>query len=162
MAADIHRFRRSFANGQQNPAGHSQSIGSRLGRRRRGAKRRDAVTGIVIANFPIIALIVAAMIGIPLWITFKHPHGQPDYSEARAHFRAKAAAEAHTSDFVPTTKVAAFDGLTVARQHLAPRIMVPGRRHATAGPSTRTHPQGTPAGTAPSRTAQAAGSSDTR
>jgi len=100
------------------------------------------VTGIVIANFPIIALIVAAMIGIPLWITFKHPHGHPDYSEARAHFRAKAAAEAHTSDFVPTTKVAAFDGLTVARQHLAPRTMVPGRRHATAGPSVRTHPAG--------------------
>jgi hypothetical protein len=120
------------------------------------------VTGIVIANFPIIALIVAAMIGIPLWITFKHPHGHPDYAEARAHFRAKAAAEAHTSDFVPTTKVAAFDGLTVARQHLAPRTMVPGRRHATAGPSARSHPQGTPAGTAPSRTAQAAGSTDTR
>jgi hypothetical protein len=120
------------------------------------------VTGTVIANFPIIALIVAAMIGIPLWITFKHPHGHPDYSEARAHFRAKAAAEAHTSDFVPTTKVAAFDGLTVARQHLAPRTMVPGRRHATAGPSTRTHPQGTPAGTAPSRTAQPASSTDAR
>ncbi|MDX6336885.1 MAG: hypothetical protein QOG05_4225, partial [Streptosporangiaceae bacterium] len=26
------------------------------------------MTGIVIANFPIIALIVAAMVGIPLWI----------------------------------------------------------------------------------------------
>jgi len=77
------------------------------------------VTGIVIANFPIIALIVAAMVGVPLWITFKHPHGQPDYSEARAHFQAKGAAEAHTSDFVPTTKVAAFDGLTVARQRPA-------------------------------------------
>ena len=99
------------------------------------------MTGIVIANFPIIALIVAAMVGIPLWITFKHPHRQPDYSEARAHFRAKAAAEAHTSDFVPTTRVAAVDGLTVARQHLAPRTMVPGRRHATAGTSVRTHAQ---------------------
>ncbi len=62
------------------------------------------------------------------------PARHPDYAEARAHFGAKAATEAHTSDFVPTTKVAAFDGLTVARQHLAPRTMVPGRRHATAGP----------------------------
>jgi hypothetical protein len=120
------------------------------------------VTGIVIANFPIIALIVAAMIGIPLWITFKHPHQHPDYSEARAHFRAKAAAEAHTSDFVPTTKVAAVDGLTVARQHLAPRTMVPGRRHATAGPSVRTHPQGTPARADSSRATQSAGSTDAR
>jgi hypothetical protein len=120
------------------------------------------VTGIVIANFPIITLIVAAMVGIPLWMTFKHPHRHPDYSEARAHFRAKAAAEAHTSDFVPTTQVAAFDGLTVARQHLAPRILVPGRRHATAGPSVRTHPQGTPARATSSRATQPAGSADTR
>ncbi|HEY5355997.1 MAG TPA: hypothetical protein VIK57_26450 [Streptosporangiaceae bacterium] len=125
------------------------------------------MTGIVIANFPIIALIVAAMIAVPLWITFRHPHGQPDYSEARAYFRAKTAAEAHTSDFVPTTKVAAFDGLTVARQHLAPRITVPGRRHATAGPSVRTHAQGTRTqgtrtqGTQP-RVTQPAGSTDAR
>ena len=120
------------------------------------------MTGIVIANFPIIALIVAAMIGIPLWITFRHPHRHPDYSEAHAYFRAKTATEAHTSDFVPTTKVAAFDGLTVARQHLAPRTMVPGRRHATAGPSVRTHAQGIPARTAPARTTQPAGPTDTR
>lgn len=124
------------------------------------------MTGIVIANFPIIALIVAAMVGIPLWITFRHPHGHPDYAEARAYFGAKAAAEAHTSDFVPTTKVAAFDGLTVARQHLAPRIMVPGRRHATAGPSVRTHAQGTRTQNTQARTAsratQPAGSADAR
>jgi len=96
------------------------------------------VTGIVWANFPIIALIVLAVVGVPLWLTFKRPPGQPDYSEARAHFRAKAAAEPHTSDFVPSTRVAAFDGLTVARQHLAPRSAVPGRRHA-AEPARRTH-----------------------
>jgi hypothetical protein len=118
------------------------------------------VTGIVIANFPIIALIVAAMIGIPLWITLKHPHTQPDYSEARAHFRAKAAAGAHTSDFVPTTRVAALDGLTVARQHLAPRTLVPGRRHATAGPSARTHAPGARSG--PARTTQPASPADAR
>ncbi|MFI5063436.1 MAG: hypothetical protein ACHP9Z_05600 [Streptosporangiales bacterium] len=103
-----------------------------------------AVTGIVIANFPIIALIAAGIVGVPLWITFKHPHTRPDYSEATAHFRAKAATETHTSDFVPTTKVPAIQGLTVARQHLAPRSAVPGRRHATQ-PTVRTHPAGTPA-----------------
>jgi hypothetical protein len=96
------------------------------------------VTGIVWANFPIIALVVLAWVGVPLWLTFKRPHGRPDYSEARAYFRAKAAAQPHTSDFVPATRVAAFDGLTVARQHLAPRGAVPGRRHA-AGPAVRTH-----------------------
>jgi hypothetical protein len=120
------------------------------------------VTGIVIANFPIIALIVAAMVGIPLWITFRHPQTQPDYSEARAHYRAKAAAEAHTSDFVPTTRVAAFDGLTVARQHLAPRTLVPGRRHATAGRSVRTHAQGPRTQSAQGRAAQPASSADAR
>ena len=120
------------------------------------------MTGIVIANFPVIALIVAATIGIPLWITFRHPHRPPDYSEAGAHFRAKAAAEAHTSDFVPTTKVAAFDGLTIARQHLAPRTLVPGRRHATDGPSVRTHAQVGPARSSRARTTQPAGSADAR
>jgi hypothetical protein len=120
------------------------------------------VTGIVIANFPIIALILAAMIGIPLWITFRRPDARPDYSEARAHFRAKAAAEAHTSDFVPTTKVAAFDGLTVTRQHLAPRTLVPGRRHAAAGPSVRTHAAGTRTRNAPGRSTQPASSADAR
>jgi hypothetical protein len=106
------------------------------------------VTGIVIANFPIIALIVAGIVGIPLWMTFKHPHAHPDYSEARAHFAAKAAAEAHTSDFVPSasSKVPAIHGLTVARQHLAPRSTVPGRRHGTQ-PAARTHAAGTPART---------------
>ena len=102
------------------------------------------MTGIVIANFPIIALIVLGIVGVPLWMTFKHPHTSPDYSEATAHFRAKAATETHTSDFVPTTKVPAIHGLTVARQHLAPRSTVPGRRHATQ-PAVRTHPAGTPA-----------------
>jgi hypothetical protein len=120
------------------------------------------VTGIVIANFPIIALIVAATIGIPLWITFRHPHAQPDYSDARAHFRAKGAVEAHTSDFVPTTRVAAFDGLTVARQHLAPSTLIPGRRHATAGPSVRTHAQGAPVRSGQAGTTQSAGSANAR
>lgn len=96
------------------------------------------MTGIVWANFPIIALIVLAWVGIPLWLAVRRPDGQPDYSEARAYFRAKAAAQPHTSDFVPSTRVAAVDGLTVARQHLAPRSVLPGRRPA-AGPAGRSH-----------------------
>ena len=100
------------------------------------------MTGAVIANFPIAALIFLGIVGVPLWMTFKHPQRQPDYSEARAYYRAKAAAEPYVSDFVPTTRVAAVDGLTVARQHLAPRRAVPGRRHAT-GPAVRAHTPGT-------------------
>jgi hypothetical protein len=102
------------------------------------------VTAVVISNFVIGFLIVAAIIGVPLWLTFKRKHSQPDYSEARAHYQAKAAAAQHTSDFVPSTPVPVADGLTIARQHLAPRTMVPGRRHA-AEPAVRTHaPQATP------------------
>jgi hypothetical protein len=96
------------------------------------------VNAVVISNFVIGFLIIAAIIGVPLWLTFKRKHSQPDYSEARAHYRAKAAAAQHTSDFVPSTRVPAVDGLTIARQHLAPRTMVPGRRHA-AQPAVRTH-----------------------
>ena len=96
------------------------------------------MTGAVIANFPIIALIVLGIVGVPLWMTFKRPDQHPDYTEARAYFRAKAAAQPHTSDFVPSTRVAAVDGLTVARQHLAPRSVLPGRRPA-AGPAGRSH-----------------------
>ncbi len=102
------------------------------------------MTGIVWLNFPIIALIVAGIVGVPLWLTFKRPHTHPDYAEAHAHYRAKAAAQAHISDFVTHEKVSAIHGLTVARQHLAPRSAVPGRRHA-AQPTARTHPAGFPA-----------------
>lgn len=109
------------------------------------------MTGAVIANFPIIALIVAAMVGVPLWLTFKRPDRQPDYAEARAYFAAKGAAEPYVSEFVPSEPVAAVDGLTVARRHLAPYRVLPGRRHA-AEPTVRSHP----------RTGQPAAGSKTR
>ena len=109
------------------------------------------MTGAVIANFPIIALIVLGIVGVPLWLTLKRPHKHPDYAEARAYFRAKEAAEPHVSEFVPSAPVAAVDGLTVARRHLAPHRAVPGRRHATE-PAVRTH----------TRTGQPAASDETR
>lgn len=88
------------------------------------------MNALVLANFPIALLIFAAVAGIPLWMTFKRPSTAPDYTEARAYYRASAAAPTHASDFVPTTRVPGVDGLTIARQHLAPRTVVPGRRHA--------------------------------
>jgi hypothetical protein len=45
---------------------------------------------LVIANFPIAALFILAWVGIPLWMVLKRPDRQPDFSGARAYYRAKA------------------------------------------------------------------------
>ena len=37
---------------------------------------------LVLASFPIAALIFAAMVGIPLWLTFKRPDRAPQFSAA--------------------------------------------------------------------------------
>lgn len=42
------------------------------------------------ANFPIAALFVLAWAGIPLWMVLRRPDRRPDFSEARAYYRAKA------------------------------------------------------------------------
>lgn len=48
------------------------------------------MTPLVIANFPIAVLFLLAWAGIPLWMVFKRPDRQPDFSDARAYYRAKA------------------------------------------------------------------------
>jgi hypothetical protein len=48
------------------------------------------MTPLVIANFPIAALFLLAWVGIPLWMVFKRPDRQPDFSGAQAYYRAKA------------------------------------------------------------------------
>ncbi len=40
------------------------------------------MNALVLANFPIAALIFAAIVGIPLWLTFKRPDRAPRYSQA--------------------------------------------------------------------------------
>ena len=40
------------------------------------------MTALVLASFPIAALIFAAMVGIPLWLTFKRPDRAPQFSAA--------------------------------------------------------------------------------
>ena len=52
------------------------------------------MTGVIVANWPIALLIVPAIVGIPLWMTFRHRPAAPDYREARAHYRAWQAAPA--------------------------------------------------------------------
>jgi hypothetical protein len=91
------------------------------------------VNGAIIAIWPIALLIAAAIVGIPLWMTFRHRHATPDYHEARTHDRAKRAApsEASTGDFVPTEPVAAVDGLTIVRKTgiADDGMTVPAQRH---------------------------------
>jgi hypothetical protein len=48
------------------------------------------MTPLVIANFPMAALFILAWVGIPLWMVLKRPDRQPDFSDARAYYHAKA------------------------------------------------------------------------
>ena len=47
------------------------------------------MNALVLANFPMAILVILAIVGIPLWMTFKRPETAPDYAEARAHLGAK-------------------------------------------------------------------------
>jgi hypothetical protein len=83
------------------------------------------VTTLVLANFPIAFLIFAAIVGIPLWLTFKRPDRAPGYARGRAPQTAPV--------------LAATDGLSTVRQHAAARTTVPGRRHAAPARPVRSH-----------------------
>jgi hypothetical protein len=48
------------------------------------------VNALVLANFPLAILVMAAIVGIPLWMTFKRPEHAPDHAGARAYLRIKA------------------------------------------------------------------------
>ncbi len=48
------------------------------------------MNALVLANFPMAILVILAIVGIPLWMTFKRPETAPDYAEARTYFGAKA------------------------------------------------------------------------
>ena len=43
------------------------------------------MSALVLANFPMAFLIFAAVVGIPLWLTFKRPERAPQASAARLH-----------------------------------------------------------------------------
>lgn len=92
------------------------------------------MTPLVWANFPPAALIFLAIVGIPLWMTFKRPDKHPDYSEARDHFAAKEQ-RAHVAAVAAGRPVP--NGMTTARQHAAARTPVPGRKHSGAAQPIR-------------------------
>jgi hypothetical protein len=49
------------------------------------------MTSAVWLNVPLAVLVILAIVGIPLWMTFRRPDQHPDYAEARTHFETKAA-----------------------------------------------------------------------
>ena len=58
-----------------------------------------------------------------MWMTFKRPERHPDFAEARAHLRAKAALDKGESVItVPTA------GMTATRRHMT-ATRAPGRSH---------------------------------
>ena len=82
---------------------------------------------LVLANFPIAFLIFAAIVGIPLWMTFKRPDKAPQYGQGAVRVEATPASASRTA------------GLSTARQHAAARTPVPGRRHAAPSRPLRSH-----------------------
>ena len=83
------------------------------------------MTALVLANFPIAFLIFAAMVGVPLWLIFKRPDKAPDYHHATVSAKTVGAGRAA--------------GPEVARKHVATHTPVPGRVHATAQRTARSH-----------------------
>jgi hypothetical protein len=93
------------------------------------------MTSLVWLNIPLAVLVILAIVGIPMWLTFKRPEQGPDYADARAHFRTKGAR-------------ARGQAVTVGGHVLAgperPRLFstVPGRRHSGARSAARSHVPG--------------------
>ena len=106
------------------------------GSRPAGAQNGDMLmNALVLANFPIAALIFAAIVGIPLWLTFKRPDRAP---QAPAAAQAAASQVAARHDVTPR---AGAPRVSLARQHAAARTAVPGRQHAATARGPGAHDQ---------------------
>lgn len=94
------------------------------------------MTGLVVwLNVPLVVLAFLAIVGIPLWITFKRPDRHPDYAEAREHFRAKERRGRISTEAARRSA----PGLAAARQHATAQAAIPGRRHSGSGQGCRVH-----------------------
>lgn len=93
------------------------------------------MTSLVWLNVPLVVLVFLAIAGIPMWLTFKRPERQPDYAEARAHFRAKERRGQISTEAARRSA----PGLAAARQHATAAAAIPGRRHSGAGQGRRAH-----------------------
>jgi hypothetical protein len=95
---------------------------------------------LVWLNIPLAVLIILAIVGIPMWMTFRRPERRPDYSEAHVHFRTKAARARGEAVMVGSHVLAGPE-----RRRTRPgtiRPTVPGRRHSGAPAAARSHAQG--------------------
>ena len=75
------------------------------------------MTGLVWLNVLLMVLVFLAIVGIPMWLTFNRPERQPDYTEARAHFRAKERRGRISTEAARRSA----PGLAAARQHATAR-----------------------------------------
>ena len=67
------------------------------------------MTAVVWANVALAIPFLLVWIGIPLWMTFRHPQTGTDHSQARAYLRARAA--------LASTTAAAPGRVTVDTRH---------------------------------------------
>ena len=93
------------------------------------------MTGLVWLNVPLVVLVFLAIVGIPMWLTFKRPGRQPGYTGARAHFRA---GERRGRISTGAARRSA-PGLAAARLHATAAGAVPGRSHSGPGQGRRAH-----------------------
>ncbi len=84
------------------------------------------MTGLVWLNVPLVVVAFLAIVGIPMWLTFKRPERHPDYSEARAHFRARERRGRISTEAAQRSA----PGPASARQHATAVAAIPGRRHS--------------------------------
>ena len=75
--------------------------------------------GAVIANWPIALLIIALIVCVPLWLSFRRKRVRPDYRDARAHYQAKASgsAAAQAGEYIPADRVSAGAPQTAGAHH---------------------------------------------
>jgi hypothetical protein len=96
------------------------------------------MNALVLANFPVAALIFAAIVGIPLWLTFKHPDRALRDTGARAYSGAAAVpVQAAPARARQAAGPRVSTRLSTGRQHMAARTAVPGRRPAAAARTAR-------------------------
>ena len=86
-------------------------------------------------NVLLMVLVFLAIVGIPMWLTFNRPERQPDYTEARAHFRAKERRGRISAEAARRSA----PGLAAARQHATGSAAIPGRRHSGPRQGRRVH-----------------------
>lgn len=93
------------------------------------------MTPLVWANFPLALAFVLAIVGIPLWMTFKRPSKPADHSQANAYLAAKAAPEGgQAQDAGP-----AASGTRVLTRRAVRPGEVPARRRAGKAPREVQH-----------------------